>query len=265
MLDAKGLNGLIECETLWISDTHLGNVHSKADYLLAFLKRVRCKRLYLVGDIVDVWSMHKRMYWPEAHNAILRRLLKMSRAGVEIIYIPGNHDMNFREFCGESFGNVKIVKEAVHTTADGRRFLVTHGDELDFAVRYSRMNRWIGDAAYSLLMMASRLCNKWRALTGRNYWSLSSWMETQVVHAEQAIDAYQDAAVTMGREAGYDGIICGHLHHPVVQQYEDFLYCNDGDWVESCTALIEDRYGVLHLVHPVEESDMALPRLQIAA
>jgi len=151
----------------------------------------------------------------------------------------------------EQFGNVKIELEAVHTTRDGRRLLVTHGDELDFAVRYSRINRWIGDIAYDWLMTANRLYNRLRVWTSRPYWSLAKWIKSHVSQAEQAIDAYQDAAVAMAREAGYDGIICGHLHHPVIKQYDSFLHCNDGDWVESCTALVEDDSGELRLVHPL--------------
>ncbi len=253
-MDALRPDGDVYCETLWISDVHLGNIHSKAEHLLQLLKRVHCKRLYLVGDIVDVWSMHKRVYWPEAHNAVLRQLLKKSRSGVEVIYVPGNHDQNFREFCGSRFGNVVIKERAEHITGDGRRFLVIHGDELDFAVRYSRINRWIGDFAYDTVMMLNRLLNHLRAFTGRPYWSLAGWLKSHVAQAEAAIQAYQDAAVRLTRDEGYDGIICGHLHHPVVKQYDDVLYCNDGDWVENCTALLEDSQGQLHLVKAVSSS-----------
>ncbi len=250
-MNALQPDGRIDCETLWISDVHLGSVHSKAEYLLQLLKRVSCKKLYLVGDIVDVWAMHRRVYWPEAHNAVLRELLKKSRSGVEVIYVPGNHDQTFREFCGSQFGGVTLRERAVHTTRDGKRFLVIHGDELDFAVRYSRVNRWIGDLAYDTVMMLSRLLNHVRALTGRPYWSLAGWLKSHVAQAEQAIRAYQQAAVKLARESGYDGIICGHLHHPVVQQYGDVLYCNDGDWVENCTALVEDAQGELRLVKAI--------------
>ncbi|MFV8818647.1 UDP-2,3-diacylglucosamine diphosphatase [Haliea sp. E17] len=250
-MNALNAEGRIDCETLWISDVHLGSVHSKAEYLLQMLKRVNCKKLYLVGDIVDVWAMHRRVYWPEAHNAVLRELLKKSRSGVEVIYVPGNHDQNFREFCGSQFGNVTLRERVVHTTADGRRFLVIHGDELDFAVRYSRINRWIGDIAYDTVMMLNRLLNHFRAWTGRPYWSLAGWLKSHVAQAEQAIKAYQQAAVKLAIESGYDGIICGHLHHPVVQQYGDVLYCNDGDWVENCTALVEDAQGELRLVKAI--------------
>lgn len=264
-MNASHTDGRIECETLWISDVHLGSVHSKAEFLLQTLKRVQCRKLYLVGDIVDVWAMHRRVYWPETHNAVLRELLKKSRSGVEVIYVPGNHDQNFREFCGSQFGNVTLRERAVHTTADGRRFLVIHGDELDFAVRYSRINRWIGDVAYDTVMMLNRMLNHFRAWTGRPYWSLAGWVKSHVAQAEQAIRAYQQAAVKLAGESGYDGIICGHLHHPVIQRYGDVLYCNDGDWVENCTALVEDAQGELRLIKAISLDARASELLLAAA
>ena len=263
-MEALKPDGDVYCETLWISDVHLGNINSKADHLLQLLKRVHCKKLYLVGDIVDFWSMQRRVHWPEAHNAVLRELLKKSRCGVKVIYIPGNHDQNVREFCGSQFGNVIIKERVEHFTQDGRRFLVIHGDELDFAVRYSRINRWIGDFAYDTVMMLNRLLNHLRSITGRPYWSLAGWLKSHVSQAEQAIQAYQDAAVRLARDEGYDGIICGHLHHPLVKLYDDVLYCNDGDWVENCTALLEDSRGVLQLVKAVS-TDASTDKLMLAA
>jgi UDP-2,3-diacylglucosamine pyrophosphatase LpxH len=261
-MDALRPDGKIHCRTLWISDVHLGSVHSKAEQLLQLLKRVHCDQLYLVGDIVDVWAMHRRVYWPEPHNAVVRELLKKSRSGIEVIYIPGNHDMNFREFCGSEFGSVKIREQAIHRTADGRLFLVTHGDELDYAVRYSRLNRFVGDFAYDVLMTVNRILNKWRERMGKPYWSLAKWVKANVAQAGQAVRAYQQAAVHMTRDRGYDGIICGHLHHPVIEPYDDVLYCNDGDWVESCSALLEDAQGQLHLIRavgsPVDSRELLL-------
>ena len=260
-MDALRTDRKIKCRTLWISDVHLGSVHCKADYLLQLLDRVHCERLYLVGDIVDVWAMRRRVYWPESHNQVLRRLLKLSRRNVEVIYIPGNHDQNFREFSGADFGSVQLRELAIHTTVDGRRFLVTHGDEFDYAVRYSRLNRAIGDGAYDLLMWVNRWVNRGREFMGKPYWSLAAWVKGQIAQAEQVIDAYQQAAVLQAREQGLDGIICGHLHHPVIQQYEDVLYCNDGDWVESCSALVEDFAGALHLIRGLGEQATEAPLL----
>jgi UDP-2,3-diacylglucosamine pyrophosphatase LpxH len=250
-MDALRPEGQIHCTALWISDVHLGSSHCKADYLLQLLARVHTRKIYLVGDIVDMWAMSRRVYWPEAHNQVLRQVLKLSLSGIEIIYIPGNHDANFREFCGSEFGHVKIRENAIHVGGDGRRYLVTHGDELDYAVRYSRINRMIGDMAYDGLMVLNRWLNKYRAWTGKPYWSLAGWVKSRVGQAEQAIRAYQEAAVSLARHRGVDGIICGHLHQPLIRRYENTLYCNDGDWVENCTALVEDARGRLRLIQVI--------------
>lgn len=264
-MEALSFEGEIHCKTLWISDVHLGSANCKADHLIQLLDRVRCERLYLVGDIVDMWAMTRRVFWPESHNLVLRKLLNKSKAGVEIIYIPGNHDANFREFCGNEFGHVAIKRKHVHVTPDGRRLLVTHGDELDHAVRFSRINRVIGDWAYDTMMMVNRWVNKIRERIGLPYWSLSGWVKHNVAQAEAAIQAYQQAAVNMVRSEGYDGIICGHLHHPVIQQYEDILYCNDGDWVENCTALLEDANGQLKLLRGITSREERSEVLFVAA
>ncbi len=264
-MEALSFEGEIHCKTLWISDVHLGSANCKAEHLIQLLDRVRCERLYLVGDIVDMWAMSKRVFWPESHNLVLRKLLNKSKAGVEIIYIPGNHDANFREFCGSEFGHVVIKRRHVHVTPDGRRLLVTHGDELDHAVRFSRINRLIGDWAYDTMMIVNRWVNRIRDRMGLPYWSLSGWIKNNVSQAEAAIQAYQAAAVNMVRERGYDGIICGHLHHPVIQQYEDILYCNDGDWVENCTALLEDDAGQLKLLRGISSREERSDVLFVAA
>lgn len=250
-MEALRPEGTVHCRTLWISDVHLGSTHCKAEQLLQLLKRIDCERIYLVGDIIDIWAMHKRLYWPESHNHVLRALLKKSRSGVEVIYIPGNHDANFREFCGSEFGNVQIHQNIIHETRDGRRMLVTHGDELDFAVRYSRINRILGDVAYELLMNANRWLNKLRTQFGKPYWSLARWAKSRVGKAAQAIAHFQEAAVHLARQKRVNGIICGHLHYPVIRQYGDVTYYNDGDWVENCTALLEDQQGELHLVQAI--------------
>ncbi|GHD31022.1 UDP-2,3-diacylglucosamine diphosphatase [Halioglobus pacificus] len=265
-MEAIRTDGKISCRTLWISDVHLGSVHSKAESLLQLLKRVECERLYLVGDIVDVWAMHKRVYWPEAHNRVLRQILKMSKRQVDVIYIPGNHDQNFREFCGSEFGNITIHKQVEHKTLAGKRMLVMHGDEFDYAVRYSRLNRWIGDIGYDLLMWFNRYINRAREALGKPYWSLAKWVKVNISQAGDAILAYQRAAAHFARDNRFDGIICGHLHYPVISEIDGVTYCNDGDWVENCTALVEDWEGALHLVKglPVMEdsSELVLAKAQ---
>lgn len=250
-MQALPTDGRFSCQTLWISDVHLGSVHCKAEQLLALLDRVDCKKLYLVGDIVDVWAMHKRVHWPESHTRVLRKILKISRGMTEVVYIPGNHDHNFREFCNSDFGNIRIRKTVIHETGTGQRMLVTHGDELDFAVRYSRLNRAIGDIGYEILMWVNRRVNQFREWLGKPYWSLAKWVKANVSQAEAAIRAYQHAAVNLVRDQQLDGIICGHLHYPTIQQFGDITYCNDGDWVENCTALVEDFSGQLRLIQGI--------------
>lgn len=250
----------IHCRAVWISDVHLGSVHCKAEQLLQLLDRIKCERLYLVGDIVDLLAMKRRVHWPEAHNRVVRKLMKMSRKKVEVIYIPGNHDYAFRALVNNELGNIQIRRTTVHETLDGKRMYVTHGDELDYAVRYSRLNRIIGDVAYDVLMWLNRWVNRIRGWLGRPYWSLAKWVKVNVSQAEKAISAYQMAAINMTRDKGYDGIICGHLHFPALRRHEGILYCNDGDWVENCTALIETNAGELRLVrgesHPESIKEM---------
>ena len=236
-------------KTVFISDVHLGSRHCKAEQLLAFLKRLRCEQLFLVGDIVDVWAMHKRVHWPQSHNNVLRKILSMAKKGVKVTYIPGNHDANFREFCGAEFGLIHIAREVRFETEAGKTLLIMHGDELDFAVRYSRMNRWVGDIAYDGLMAVNRWVNVIRGRLGLSYWSLAKWVKTNVAQADAAIKAYQHAGFEHAKRQGVDGLICGHLHYPSMLHQDDVTYYNDGDWVENCTALVQDFDGEFHLLH----------------
>lgn len=247
----------IHCRTLWISDVHLGSVHSKTEQLLQLLERVHCERLYLVGDIVDLLAMKRRVHWPESHNKVLRRLMKLSRKKVEVIYVPGNHDYAFRTLVNSELGNIQIRRHCVHETLDGQRLLVTHGDELDYAVRYSRLNRLIGDIAYDLLMTLTRWVNRLREWRGQPYWSLAKWVKKNAPQAERAIAAYQMAAINLARDKGFDGIICGHLHYPAIRRHDGITYCNDGDWVENCSALLELEDGQLRLIKGVSHPDSA--------
>lgn len=247
MNTALGENGLIQCRSVWISDVHLGSSHCKADALLQFLDTIRCERLYLVGDIVDLLAMKRRVHWPDSHNRVLRRFTKLSRK-IEVIYIPGNHDYAFRALCNSELGNIQIRRSFFHESPTGERLFVTHGDELDYAVRYSKLNRVIGDIAYDLLMTVTGWVNKVRRMTGCRYWSLAYWVKTHVKQAESAIGAYQQAAINLAQRKGYDGIICGHLHYPAIRTEGGVSYLNTGDWVENCTALVEDFDGTIHLV-----------------
>lgn len=265
-MQASSLEGKFSCETLWISDVHLGSVHCKAEQLLALLNRVDCKTLYLVGDIVDVWAMHRRVHWPESHSKVLRKILKISRGLTEVVYIPGNHDQNFREFCNSDFGNIRIRENAIHQTSKGKRLLVIHGDELDYAVRYSKLNRLVGDLGYELLMWVNQKVNFLRETLGKPYWSLAKWVKVNISQAEAAIHAYQHAAVNLARDKHLDGIVCGHLHYPAILEFDGITYCNDGDWVENCTALVEDFSGNLRLIrgvsHPEKPLDVVFAEAQ---
>ena len=238
----------IQCRAVWISDIHLGSSHSKAKQLLDFLDCLECEHLYLVGDIIDLLAMQRRVHWPKDHNRVISKIMKLSRKKMRVTYVPGNHDHAFRTLCNNELGNIQIRRRLVHQTLTGRRLLVTHGDELDYAVRYSRLNRIIGDFAYDGLMRLNRWVDIIRERTGRSYWSLAHWVKKNSIQAERAIDAYQRAAIHLAADKGFDGIVCGHLHYPTLREESGILYCNDGDWVENCTALIEDNSGQLRLL-----------------
>lgn len=238
----------VYCRSLWISDVHLGSAHSKADELLALLDRVQCEKLYLVGDIIDLLAMQKRVNWPPSHNQVIRKIMKLSRRKTKVIYVPGNHDWAFRTLCNSELGAIDIRRKVVHTTANGKQMLVTHGDELDYAVRFTRLNRLLGDLAYDILMWLNRWNDRVRDRLKRSRWSLATWVKGNVGKAEQAINAYQEAGIRLALDRGLDGIICGHLHYPAIREYCGVMYCNDGDWVENCTALVEDFSGTFRLI-----------------
>ena len=257
-MEAIRPNDKLQCRSIWISDVHLGSRHSKANELLQLFERIEFETLYLVGDIVDLLAMKRRVHWPNTHNKGLREIMKLSRReGSRVVYVPGNHDYAFRTLVGGALGEMDIRRSVEHLTATGRRFLVLHGDELDYAVRYSKLNRVVGDFAYGLLMGINHWVVKMRRLLGLRYWSLAGWVKNNVSQAGAAIQAYQDAAIRMASERGYDGIICGHLHYPDLYERDGIVYANDGDWVENCSALIEDATGELRLLKGISHPDMA--------
>ena len=248
----------LQCRSIWISDVHLGSRHSKAGELLQLFDRIEFETLYLVGDIVDLLAMKRRVHWPNTHNKVLREIMKLSRReGSRVIYVPGNHDYAFRTLVGGALGDMDIKRSVEHVTACGRRLLVIHGDELDYAVRYSKLNRALGDFAYGLLMNVNHWIVSLRRLFGWRYWSLAGWVKKNVSQAAEAIAAYQDAALRMASEKGYDGVICGHLHYPSLYERDGLVYANDGDWVENCSALVEDATGQLRLLKGISHPDAA--------
>lgn len=234
--------------SIWISDVHLGTRGCKAEYLLDFLKHNESEHLYLVGDIVDGWRLRKTWYWPQAHNDVVQKILRRARKGVQVYYIPGNHDEAARDYAGLQFGGVQVVEEMIHVTADGRQLLVTHGDRFDVVVKYARWLAFIGDNAYVVLLQANTLFNWARRKLGFPYWSLSAFLKHKTKTAVEFIGNYETALGDEARRRKVDGVVCGHIHTAEIRDMEGILYCNDGDWVESCTALVEHPCGRLEII-----------------
>ena len=235
---------------IFLSDTHLGTKDCRSDFLADFLTRTTSDSLYLVGDIVDGWRLRKSWYWDSSHDEVIRLILSKARAGTEVTYIPGNHDEMFRAWLplGLEVGGVKLRQDASHTTADGRRLLVLHGDEFDSVVRYAKFLALLGDSAYTTALMLNRYFNAVRRRLGHPYWSLSQWLKRRVKEAVKAIDRFEAAVAGEARRRGFDGVVCGHIHHAEMREVGGVLYLNDGDWVESCTALVEHFDGHLELI-----------------
>jgi len=258
--------------TIFLSDIHLGTPGCKAELLLDFLRHNDADTFYLVGDIIDVWRIKRSWYWNAAHNAVVQELLRKSRKGARIIYVPGNHDEALRDYTGLNFGGVDVIGEAIHETADGREFLVIHGDQFDSVVKYAKWLAHLGDRAYGMALTLNNWLHEIRRFFGLSYWSLSAYLKNRVKNAVEYISSYEQAVAREARERGVDGVICGHIHHAEIRDFDGVLYCNDGDWVESCTALCEDEAGALTLMtwqtfswdtglangetEPAEEEDM---------
>jgi UDP-2,3-diacylglucosamine pyrophosphatase LpxH len=234
--------------TVWISDIHLGTAGCSADLLLDFLKSIECDTLYLVGDIIDAWQLKRGWYWPARHNDVVRRILKMAKRGTRVIYIPGNHDEMLRDYSGLAFGGVEIANEAIHITADGRRLLVLHGDVFDSVVMYARWLAFLGDHAYTLLLRINVLVNAVRRRFDLPYWSLAAHLKKKVKNAVAFISRFEEAVAHAAAERHVDGVVCGHIHSAEIRQFGDVTYYNDGDWVESCTALVEHGDGTICVV-----------------
>lgn len=239
--------------TVWISDVHLGTRGCNAEMLIDFLDHVDCDLMYLVGDILDGWALKKRFYWPDSHNDIVWRFLKRAKRGTEIIYIPGNHDEMFRQFSGLNFGGVHIRRQAIHTTADGRRLLVLHGDEFDAITMSHRWLAHLGDAAYEAIMGLNRLVNRVRRWMDLPYWSLSKYAKAKVKNAVEFISKFEEIVAHEAGARGVDGVIAGHIHTAEMRDIEGIAYYNDGDWVEGCTALVEHYDGTMEILHWAEE------------
>jgi UDP-2,3-diacylglucosamine pyrophosphatase LpxH len=234
---------------VFVSDVHLGTQGCQAEALLDFLKHHPSEYLYLVGDIVDGWQLKRRWFWPQAHNDVIQKLLRRVRKGDRVIFVPGNHDEFARAFVGHQFGGVDVQREAIHTTADGKLLWVTHGDDFDGIIQYAKWLAYLGDNAYELTLKLNRHFNTIRRKLGFPYWSLSAYLKDQVKTAVNFISSFEVAVAHEARIRGHYGVVCGHIHRAEMRMIDGTLYCNDGDWVESRSALVEHMDGRLELIH----------------
>jgi UDP-2,3-diacylglucosamine pyrophosphatase LpxH len=234
---------------VFISDLHLGTPGCQAEALIEFLKSHTSDYLYLVGDIVDGWQLRRKWYWPQAHNDVVQKLLRRARKGCHVVYIPGNHDEFARGFVGHHFGGIEVTEEACHTLVDGRKLLLIHGDYFDAVVKYAKWLAYVGDNLYELALRLNRHLNRVRARMGLPYWSLSAFLKSKVKKALNFIADFEKALAHEAHKRGYQGVVCGHIHRAEIRMIDGVLYCNDGDWVESRSALVEHVDGRLELIY----------------
>jgi UDP-2,3-diacylglucosamine pyrophosphatase LpxH len=234
--------------TIFLSDVHLGTKGCQADKLLGFIKECEADTIYLVGDIIDGWRLKKVWLWPQSHNDLVQKMLRKVRKGTRIIYVPGNHDEFLRDFVDNRFGGVEIVDRLVHEGADGRRYLVIHGDQFDAVVMHAKWLALLGDWAYEVMLFLNGRINFARRRLGLTYWSFSAWAKHSVKRAVNFIGAFEQTLIGEARRHGADGVICGHIHHAAIRDLDGLRYMNCGDWVESCTALVEHADGRFEII-----------------
>ena len=247
-MDQEDDSPTLRYRAIFISDIHLGTASCQAEKLLDFLRHTDSTHLYLVGDIIDGWQLKRRWYWHQTHNDVIQKVLRKARKGTKVTYIAGNHDEAMRHFLGLAFGGIDIRDEAVHVTADGRRLLVIHGDLFDAVVQNAKWLAYLGDAAYILTLKLNQYFNHVRAKLGFRYWSLAQFLKHRVKNAVSYITKFEDALAHEARRRGFHGVICGHIHKAEIRDIGGITYCNDGDWVESLTALVEMDSGELRIV-----------------
>ena len=253
MIVAKKDHDSIAVRTLFMSDIHLGTRGCQALLLLEFLKRYEVETIYLVGDIIDGWRLKSGWYWPQAHNDVVQKLLRRVHKGAKLIYVPGNHDEFMRDYVGHNFGGVEILDTAIHEAADGKRYLVMHGDHFDMVVRHAPWLAYLGDGAYSLALVINTYVNAVRRRLGLAYWSLSAWAKMKVKTAVNHIGRFEELLALEARRRDVQGVICGHIHHAVIHDEFGVRYMNTGDWVESCTALVEHFDGSFEIIYWADE------------
>jgi UDP-2,3-diacylglucosamine pyrophosphatase LpxH len=234
--------------TIFLSDVHLGTRGCKAAMLVDFLQHNDCETLYLIGDIIDGWALKRGWYWDESHSDVVNAILTKVKNGTRVVYVPGNHDEMLRFYCGLLVAGVELQREAIHTTAENKRFLVVHGDRFDGMLNYARWLAPLGDSGYAVAHAVNDCLNAARRALGLDHWSLSAYLKRNVKKAPAHIGDFEQAMAREAKGRGFEGVVCGHIHHAAVKEIGGILYCNDGDWVESCTALVEDRRGRLNLL-----------------
>lgn len=250
---------------LFVSDLHLGTKACQAEAFLDFLRLHDADRIYLVGDIVDFWRIRRGLYWPQSHNDVFQKLLRKARKGTDLVLVPGNHDEAIRDYCGLRFGGISIERHTVHQGADGKRYLVMHGDEFDVVVRYAKWLALFGDWSYALALWANMHFNAVRRWLGLPYWSLSAYLKQRVKRAVNYIGEFEQALAQEARRHGAQGVICGHIHHAAMRQVEDVTYINTGDWVESCTAVAEHWDGRFEIIHWTRHAPDLSPPVALSA
>ena len=247
--DDVPLPGPRKVRSLFLSDIHLGSRACRAEELLEFLKEYEASNIFLLGDIVDFWAMSRSLYWPPAHNTVVQKILKRARHHVRVFLIPGNHDEALREYVGSSFGDIALLREHVHTPANGTRYALLHGDEFDQVTHYHRWVSVLGDVSYTMLVHVNRLLSLIRRKLGvSGHWSLADYAKRNVLRAVSFISDFETSVVHNVKRRGLDGVICGHIHTPVIKQIDGLTYINCGDWVDSCTAIVEHMDGRMQLV-----------------
>lgn len=237
-------------KTIFISDLHLGSTQCQSDVLLDFLKYNESEKLYLVGDIIDFWSLSKKTYWPREHNTIVQKLLKKARHDTKIIYVPGNHDENIRDYDNHVFGDIEIRNEDIHETVTGKKYLIVHGDLFDNITKYNKWIAKLGSDGYDLLLILNRYISNVRRFLGvQSRFSLAGYIKNKVKNLVKFISDYEESIVSALKHKEVDGVICGHIHHAELKDINGFEYINCGDFVESCTAIVEWFDGTLHLIN----------------
>lgn len=255
---------------IWLSDIHLGTKGCKAEFLLDFLRNNDAEHIYLLGDIIDGWRLRKTWYWPRQHNDVVQKILRKARKGTRIVYLPGNHDEFLRDYIDQQlgdlqFGGIEVHAEAIHTTADGRQLLLLHGDRFDGVVKHAKWLALLGDWAYATALIVNHYYNLVRRKLGYGYWSLSAYLKHKVKNAVSFISDYEKLIAAEARRRNVDGVICGHIHKAEMTHIDGMLYCNTGDWVESCTAMIEAADGKLSIVHWADENEVLFDESTLTA